>query len=137
MSILNDIAEKLNRKKFGFGAICQAAGVQLENDSKSNASWSDQTGNARQTIHSNVSGGGTSYNINVSHGVDYGGILEEGSSAHVIRPRNAKALFWSGIEHPVMQANHPGTSPYNGIKTTMQAEVPTIAKKLAEYWSEL
>lgn len=137
MSILSDLAERLNRKKYGFGTICQAVGVQLENDSKTNASWTDQTSNARQLIHSKVSGGGTSYNINVAHGVEYGGILEEGSKAHIIRPKNKKALYWSGAAHPVKQVNHPGTSAYKGIKSTMQSEVPTIAEKLAKYWSDL
>ena len=136
MSILAEIADRLDRKKFGFSSICESAGNQLESDSKANASWTDQTGNARQTIHSTVSGGGLNFNINVSHGVDYGGILEEGSSAHIIKVKNKKALS-DGSTIFGKSVKHPGTSPYNGIKTTMESEVPTIAQQLAEYWSDL
>lgn len=137
MSILSDLAERLKRKEYGFGQIVNAAGIQLQNDSKANASWTDQTGAARQMIHSTVTGGGLHYNINVAHGVDYGGILEEGSSPHVIRPKSKQALYWGGAEHPVKMVNHPGTSPYNGIKTTVESEMPEIAQKFAEYWSNL
>ncbi|MHB0740847.1 hypothetical protein [Peptostreptococcus anaerobius] len=137
MSILDDLAERLNRKKAAFGPIVNAAGIQLQNDSKANASWADQTGNARQMIHSTVTGGGLHYNINVSHGVDYGGILEEGSSPHVIRPKSKQALYWDGAEHPVKMVNHPGTSKYNGIRSTVESEAPEIGQKLAEYWSDL
>ncbi|MER7814544.1 hypothetical protein [Streptomyces sp. NPDC096153] len=35
--------------------------------------------------------------------------VENGTPPHVIRPRNAKALFWPGAEHPYGQVNHPGT----------------------------
>ncbi|WP_329308336.1 phage virion morphogenesis protein [Streptomyces microflavus] len=37
--------------------------------------------------------------------------MEEGTPAHVIRPKNAKALFWPGAEHPWALVNHPGTEP--------------------------
>lgn len=137
MSILANLAERLKRKEHGFCQIVNAAGIQLQNDSRANASWSDQTGNARQMIHSTVTGGGMHYNINVAHGVDYGAILEEGSSPHVITPNSRQALYWPGAAHPVKMVNHPGTSPYNGIKSTVQAEAPEIGRKLAEYWSNL
>lgn len=35
--------------------------------------------------------------------------MEEGTRPHVIRPKNAKALFWPGAEHPWALVNHPGT----------------------------
>jgi hypothetical protein len=35
--------------------------------------------------------------------------MEEGTKPHVIRPKNAKALFWPGAEHPYALVNHPGT----------------------------
>jgi len=35
--------------------------------------------------------------------------MEEGTRPHVIRPKNAKALFWPGAEHPYALVNHPGT----------------------------
>jgi hypothetical protein len=35
--------------------------------------------------------------------------VEEGTAPHVIRPKNGKALFWEGAEHPYALVNHPGT----------------------------
>lgn len=37
--------------------------------------------------------------------------LEEGTAAHVIRPRNGKALMWPGADHPWALVHHPGTAP--------------------------
>ncbi len=39
--------------------------------------------------------------------------------AHTIRPRDKKALFWPGAEHPVAKVNHPGSlipaRPFLGV----------------------
>ena len=32
------------------------------------------------------------------------------TSAHIIRARNALALYWPGAAHPVKQVNHPGSN---------------------------
>jgi hypothetical protein len=42
---------------------------------------------------------------------NYATDVEMGTSAHVIRPTNKKALFWPGADHPVAKVNHPGTPP--------------------------
>lgn len=40
--------------------------------------------------------------------------VEMGTAAHVILPKNKKALHWPDADHPVARVNHPGThaSPY-------------------------
>ena len=45
---------------------------------------------------------------------NYATDVELGTSAHVITPRNKKALYWPGADHPVARVNHPGThaQPY-------------------------
>lgn len=44
-----------------------------------------------------------------SYAVKYARWVEEGTGPHVILPRNKKALFWPGADHPVRMVNHPGT----------------------------
>lgn len=38
-----------------------------------------------------------------------GRYVVEGTRAHVIAPRDKKALFWAGARHPVREVHHPGT----------------------------
>jgi hypothetical protein len=42
---------------------------------------------------------------------NYATDVEMGTAAHVILPRNKKALHWPGADHPVARVNHPGTKP--------------------------
>lgn len=42
---------------------------------------------------------------------NYASDVELGTAAHVILPRNKKALHWPGADHPVARVNHPGTAP--------------------------
>jgi hypothetical protein len=42
---------------------------------------------------------------------NYATDVEMGTAAHVITPRNKKALYWPGADHPVARVNHPGTQP--------------------------
>lgn len=48
-----------------------------------------------------------------SFSVNYALVVEEGSPPHLIRPKNAKALFWPGASHPVMVVHHPGTKAHH------------------------
>jgi hypothetical protein len=42
---------------------------------------------------------------------NYATDVELGTAPHVITPRNKKALYWPGADHPVARVNHPGTAP--------------------------
>lgn len=37
--------------------------------------------------------------------------IEFGTPPHEIRPKDKKALYWEGAEHPVKRVKHPGTRP--------------------------
>jgi HK97 gp10 family phage protein len=54
------------------------------------------------------------YSGEVAPHVDYAIYVEFGTRAHIITPKNAKALYWPGAAHPVKSVNHPGTpaQPY-------------------------
>lgn len=42
---------------------------------------------------------------------NYATDVELGTSAHVILPKNKKALSWPDADHPVARVNHPGAAP--------------------------
>jgi phage gpG-like protein len=55
----------------------------------------------------------TATNDSVTVGSDrpYAAAQQFGSRPYVIKPRQAKALFWPGAGHPVKSVNHPGLPP--------------------------
>ncbi|ENK0558006.1 hypothetical protein AB2T19_002815 [Clostridium botulinum] len=126
----------INRKKAGMYALCNMFSNNLENKAKQNADWKDRTSHARQALHSGVEGGNNSYSIYLSHGVEYGEILEEGSKPHVITPKNGKALYWKGAAHPVKKVNHPGTKGFKTIENTLEGNREVIKSAVLRYWSD-
>lgn len=61
----------------GVVAIAQRYAVEIEAYMKSEANWTDQTGEARRTLHSEVVNvAGEMVIIILGHGVDYGTYLE-------------------------------------------------------------
>lgn len=126
----------INRKKAGMYALCNMFSNNLENKAKQNADWKDRTSHARQALHSGVEGGNNSYSIYLSHGVEYGEILEEGSKPHVITPKNGKALYWKGAAHPVKKVNHPGTKGFKTIENTLEGSREMVKTAVINYWSD-
>jgi hypothetical protein len=57
-------------------ALCDRYAVEIEAWMKSNASWTDRTGNARATLHAEVLRLAEEIVIQFDHGVDYGFYLE-------------------------------------------------------------
>lgn len=56
----------------------------------------------------------------------YAAYVEFGTSPHVIRPKNALALYWEGADHPIKSVNHPGTKPQDYMGAILTASVPGI-----------
>ena len=56
----------------------------------------------------------------------YARFVEFGTAPHVIRPKNARALYWPGAEHPVRLVNHPGTKPNPYMERIAAAATPDI-----------
>ena len=107
----------------------------VETEAKRNAKWTDRSSHARQGLHSGVEGRGRDLVLFLSHGVKYGAALEEGTPPHIIRPKNKKALFWSGANHPVKEVNHPGTDGYPIIEDTLVGNKDKLAKDIMDWWS--
>lgn len=130
------VIDYISRKKAGMYALCHMFSSDLENKAKQNANWKDRTSHARQALHSGVEGGINEYSIYLSHGVEYGEILEEGSKPHVITPKNGKALYWKGAAHPVKKVNHPGTKGFKTIENTLEGSREMIKTVVVKYWSD-
>lgn len=61
----------------GVAAIAKRYAPEIENWMKSNAPWTDRTGNARQTLHTEVEEVvNEMISLVLSHGVEYGKYLE-------------------------------------------------------------
>lgn len=55
----------------------------------------------------------------VSTDVPYWVHVEYGTAPHVIRPRNKRALYWPGADHPVAFVNHPGTPAHPFLRPAL------------------
>lgn len=136
MSAFANIIEDIARKKVGMFVLVSTFALNLENEAKVNAQWTDRTGHARQALNGKASNKGNDYVISLSHGVEYGEILEEGSKPHVIRPKNKKALYWRGANNPVKVVNHPGTKGKPIIGPTLENNIGNIKNTVIDYWSD-
>nr|WP_221374400.1 hypothetical protein [Actinoplanes polyasparticus] len=59
--------------------------------------------------------------VQVVNTAPHADILERGSGPHIIRPKNAQALFWPGARRPVAKVNHPGTPAYHFLRNALRA----------------
>jgi hypothetical protein len=56
----------------------------------------------------------------------YANFVEFGTKPHDIFPKDKKALFWAGAEHPVKVVHHPGTKANDFMGRIMAASVDEI-----------
>ena len=71
--------EKLKSKFEGaVESLCESGAEKMESYAKENRPWTDRTGRARQSLKGSWEGSGTSYKIQIAHGVSYGVYLEMG-----------------------------------------------------------
>jgi hypothetical protein len=88
----------------GLNAIANRRAPEIEAWMKQNAIWTDRTGNARQTLNTEVRQlGATMVEIRLAHGVEYGQYLEYSNAATyaIITP----ALdFWAPVVWADVQA---------------------------------
>lgn len=88
------------------------------------------TGNLKNSIGQDIDDDGLGFEAGPT--ANYGGDVEYGSAPHVIRARNAKALFWPGAEHPVRQVNHPGNAPQPYMRPAFEQAIKPLDKLMAE-----
>jgi hypothetical protein len=63
---------------------------------------------------------------------NYGAHIEYGAGPHVIRPRNGRALFWPGADHPVAKVNHPGNAPQPYMRPAFEQAVEPLPEILGQ-----
>lgn len=56
----------------------------------------------------------------------YARYVHDGTSAHIIRPKNGKALYWPGARHPVRMVRHPGTKANPFVQKTYEEVKPYV-----------
>lgn len=72
----------------------------------------------------------------VRSSLGYAPFVEEGTRPHIIRPRNAKALFWPGAAHPVKFVHHPGTTGVGMFRQTAAEMGPLVGAIFAKHLTE-
>ena len=70
-----------------------------------------------------------------SFNVAYALGLELGTPPHIIRPRNKKALYWPGAEHPVKLVHHPGTRAQPHLRPAADRLYPQLPARIRGYLS--
>ena len=103
----------------------------IESQAKKNlaSNKSVVTGHLRRSIATQM--GDLEATIHTSN-VKYAVIVEKGSKAHVIRPKNKKALYWKGAKRPVKLVNHPGSKAKPYLEPAFESEKDKFIENLKE-----
>lgn len=100
----------------------------------SSQAWVD-TGELRaQIVHRILHDGlGKSIQVGIFES-EYGyiaSLLEFGTDAYTIRPKEKKALYWKGLPHPVKEVHHPGIPERPLFRLTFDLEKENIEQIIA------
>ncbi|WP_373845320.1 hypothetical protein [Clostridium sp.] len=142
MAFSDNVFDFINRTNAMMHSFCDNWARELENQAKMNAPWKDsppwkdRSSHARQSLHGDVKVENKEYTISLSHGVEYGGVLEDGSKPHIIKPKNKKYLYWKGADHPVKLVHHPGTKKYATVGPTMEKNKYKIRDTAIKLWED-
>ena len=108
-----EVASLSNKSKDRIKDVVKSSAFNIESKAKRNISSnkSVKTGHLIRSISTDVKG--LEATIHTSN-LKYAPMVEFGTKAHIIRPKNKKALYWKGASRPVKQVNHPGSKakPY-------------------------
>lgn len=134
---LGDVTkEKIDRKVAGLYLLGQNIGSDLEKQARSNASWTDRTGNTRRAIHGGADRKSSGTVVYLAHGSIIGLYMEKGTAPHVIRPKNKKALRFTSGGSTIFakRVNHPGIKARPIIDPTAESNLPRIKRQVRRYW---
>ena len=111
--------------------VLKNSAMTIQKDAKSNltSNGSVKTGHLRRGIATNI--GNMEATVHTSN-IKYASMVEKGTKAHIIKPKNKKALYWKGASHPVKQVNHPGGKAKPYLIPAFDKEVPYFVDKLKE-----
>jgi bacteriophage HK97-gp10 putative tail-component len=107
----------------------------VANEARSNHAYTDRTGKLSRSIHAQpVDGTFTGRNLTVDVVADtpYARFVEDGTTAHMIVPRKAKALRWyarNGRAVFARKVQHPGTKPVYYLKGALERVFPQAIER--------
>lgn len=108
----------------------QLAADLVAKEAKTNHDYTDRTGELTNSIMADdVQGSFASgMSATVSAGAEHGVFMEFGTKAHIIRPKNQKALRWpvSGGFAFAKEVKHPGTKATNFLSNALEAKLDII-----------
>ena len=111
--------------------LLKNTGMKIEASAKDNLTnnKSVDTGHLRQGI-GNFRRGMT-VTVHTSN-IKYAVMVEKGTKAHIIKPKDKKALYWKGARHPVKSVRHPGSKAKPYLIPAFEKEKDQFLEKLKE-----
>ena len=111
--------------------VVKNSAFNIEKNAKSNLTKNKSvaTGHLRRGISADIKG--LEATIHTSN-IKYAPGVEYGTKAHIIRPKNKKALYWKGAKHPVKKVNHPGSRAKPFLIPAFEKEKDQFLEKLKE-----
>ena len=126
-----ELAELSEKSRDNVQKAIKKSAFNIESQAKKNlaSNKSVVTGHLRRSIATKM--GDLEATIHTSN-VKYAVIVEKGSKAHVIRPKNKKALYWEGAKFPVKQVKHPGSKAKPFLIPAFESEKDKFIENLKE-----
>ena len=108
-----EVASLSNKSEDRVKEVVKNSAFNIESKAKKNinSNKSVKTGHLIRSISTDVKG--LEATVHTSN-LKYAPMVEFGTKAHIIRPKNKKALYWKSASRPVKQVSHPGSKakPY-------------------------
>lgn len=126
-----ELVELSEKSRDNVQKAVKKSAFNIESQAKKNlaSNKSVVTGHLRRSIATKM--GDLEATIHTSN-VKYAVIVEKGSKAHVIRPKNKKALYWEGASRPVKMVNHPGSRAKPFLIPAFESEKDKFIENLKE-----
>ena len=101
-------------------ALAASSAILASNTTRATVPW--RTGFLTQSFRAQMEG----LTLRWFPTASYAPYVEFGTAPHIIEPKNGKALFWPGAEHPVRIVHHPGTKPNRFMERIVAASQDEI-----------
>ena len=126
-----ELTELSEKNRDNVQKAIKKSAFNIESQAKKNlaSNKSVVTGHLRRSIATKM--GDLEATIHTSN-VKYAVIVEKGSKAHVIHPKNKKALYWKGAKRPVKLVNHPGSKAKPYLEPAFESEKDKFIENLKE-----
>lgn len=129
----------LDRKKAGLHALAINIGADMEKTAKSNAAWTDRTGNTRRAISGGADKTDNGAILYLAHGSEVGVYHEEGTGIYgpkkrPIVPTTAQALRFSIGGNTIFAKSIKGMPARPIIEPTVDKRWPDIKRQVRTYW---